>query len=109
MSTNPTHWNTLAARARHGEYEAAAQLRDELAPQMTRLVRRTLRSGTTHSPLDRQILSEADRTLADHPECRGRDCEEMVQLVTQRLCARLLRDQIHPLQPTRRFADTFVR
>ncbi len=106
MMTPHSTWQQLATLVREGNQDAARRLQDELAPQMVRLVRRTLRTWTDRSPLDRQILAEAQRTLDSNPEQRQRDSEEVVRLVTQRLCARLLQDQTAPFNPTRRLHDT---
>jgi len=99
MNSNSSNWQQMASRVRAGETESAVRLREELSPQMVRLVRRTLRTGSEHSSLDRQILAEADSVHLYHPD-QPRDSEEMVQLVAQRICARLLQPQTNPFVRT---------
>src|SRR5829696_6730713 len=107
MNPNPSNWYQMASRVRSGEVETAVRLRDELSPQMVRVVRRTLRTGSGHSPLDRQILAEADSVHTSRPD-QPRDSEEMVRLVTERLCDRLLQRQTRPFLHTYGRPETTV-
>jgi hypothetical protein len=76
---------SLAARARDGDVQAAHSLREELEPQMLRIVRRAMRSGTASSPLARRILAVA----AEVPAQSGawpHDGEHVIGRVASRLC-----------------------
>ncbi|MCI0464579.1 MAG: hypothetical protein L0Z62_47215 [Gemmataceae bacterium] len=74
---------TLATQVRCGDREAVTELREELMPRLTPVVRQVLRTGSDSSPLDRRILRELARARrADGPHGR-----RLVGRVVRRLCA----------------------
>lgn len=72
----------LAARANGGDSSAVAELHDELADHMTRIVRRALRPGARLTPVTQRVLNEADRLQ----DWRDGNQEGFVSLVAGRLC-----------------------
>ena len=85
MKSDMRQLENLADRARRGDSEAAADLRERLAPRMIHLVRQALRSGQAVFSIDRRILTEARRSLTDNPQQSPPD-ERLVQEIALRLC-----------------------
>src|SRR5262249_46014090 len=99
MNSDMRLLESLANRVQHGEREAAARLSQLVAPHMVYIVRRALRRGSGASVLDRRILAEAERALADDPDRPGpgEDLDEgLVRQIAQRLCDRLAREGDQP-------------
>jgi hypothetical protein len=82
----------LAVRTENGERAASDKLRGLLAGQLHHIVRRTLRSWAVHSALDRRILAEAEQAHGSPYPPRPERLEGLVDEVTRRLSATLLRD-----------------
>ncbi len=88
MTSDFSHLQQLAERARGGEGEAAARLHQMIAPALLRIVRRALGGGGVPGPLGRHIQAELRRALADRPPG---DPEGLARRVAERLCDNLLR------------------
>ena len=86
MDTKDNDLDTLAARAGQGDRHASARLRHKLEPQLTLIVRRTLRTGEAHSPLTRCVLAEARRLWDDPRQPRFDSPELLVAAVARRVC-----------------------
>ena len=98
----------LMTRAREGSQAAGAHLRRLVAPQMVRIVRRTLRTGERLTPLDRRILVEAERARADEPRRYEHDANGLVLDVAARVCDSLVRGAPHSAEPTRCLTETVM-
>lgn len=86
----------LATRARHGDVGAGAQLRQELEPQMVRIVRRAVRAGGD-SPLARRITDAARRAMPLGPP-QSADPDGLARRVAHSLCDAVL-GQLQPRPP----------
>ena len=82
----------LAKRVGEGDFQAKAQLRQELEPGLPLIVRRVLERGTAHSSLERKILLAA-RRLAPPPRPGASD--PRAAPVAQNLC-RMVIDRLWP-------------
>jgi hypothetical protein len=85
MNSYMLQLESLADRVRRGDSAAVADLRQRLAPGMVYKVREVLRAGYGVSSLERRILAEAERALADNPDRSPQD-EGLVHQIAQRLC-----------------------
>ncbi len=72
----------LATQAGRGDAAATARLRQQLEPQLERIVRCTLRSGRDTNPLARRVLDEARRVATDPRE----PAESLARRVARRMC-----------------------
>jgi hypothetical protein len=77
----------LAARVREGDPAATGELRRELESKVRHLVRRTLRTGASNSPLARRILAEAERLSSTGGES---DREALIACVARGICETVL-------------------
>jgi hypothetical protein len=93
MDDHRNDLHDLAARARQGDPQAARRLRELVAPQMVRIVRRALRAGAAATALERRILDVAESARRDPPDPRPNPGESLVRRVAGRLCDGLLRDR----------------
>lgn len=109
MLNQTSSYLQLAEQADRGEQHAATMLRDQLAPQMSFIVRRVLRTGEVRSALDQRIANEAKRLLAHSGDTQlHNDQELLVQEVAHQLCQRIYQQSLHGSAPTRMFSeDTF--
>jgi hypothetical protein len=99
---------TLAFRAGRGDRQAGATLRQQLEPQLARIVRCTLRSGRDSNPLAKRVLAEA-RRLTPKLQPSGQDApEHVVSFVVRRLCASLSTALAQTVQPKRWTLDTVL-
>jgi hypothetical protein len=80
----------LADRAGLGDASAKVQLRQEMEPEVVRIVRRVIQNGAGPSPLDRRILAVADSLGLDTVSAAGEDGELLVRHVAQRVCATVM-------------------
>jgi hypothetical protein len=85
MNSYMLQLESLADRVQRGDSAAAADLRRRLTPGMVYKVREVLRAGQGVSSLERRILAEASRALADNPDHSSQD-EALVRQIAQRLC-----------------------
>src|SRR5581483_10896332 len=85
--------DALADKAGRGEPLAQVHFREEVEPQLQRIVRYTLKRGVGTSTLDRRILAEARRLrhagwYEDSEELAGQIARNLCRQVLNRLPAR---------------------
>ena len=80
----------LRARAARGDASAVRDFERTFASPIRRIVRRVLRLQRAETPLERGIMSEAARQRDGHTGSSA-DGEQLVSLVTRRLCEAVLR------------------
>ncbi len=90
MSGKECDLDTLAARVGRGDSAAAAELRRQLVPHLTRLVRLTLREGAGCPTLDPCILAEVRRAVGPGGAYAAADHAHLVDRVARRLCQSVL-------------------
>jgi hypothetical protein len=84
---------SLASQVEQGNDEAVTRLRQELQPNVERMVRRAIRcGGASRSPVDRKILSRVRALAADTDLSRGSEPEWVVFEVTRSLCDAVIGD-----------------
>jgi len=90
MNVNEHDLETLALRARRGDPAAGAALRQQLEPQLRRIVRNTLKTGRDSNPVARRVLAMA-RRVADVPPQAGWEApESLVSQVARQVCESVL-------------------
>jgi hypothetical protein len=106
IKETPMNWHNnpfakLAARIRRGEPAAAEQFRQQMTPQLVRLVRRVVRYGPCTSAWEQKIQAETERLLS----CRANapDSDQVIGQVAQRLC----QDMVDNLRQELRAEDTW--
>jgi len=83
-SSNP--FAQLAAQVRRGEESAAEHFRQQMTPQLVRMVRRVVRYGPCSSPWEQRIQAETQRLL---DRCGGMlptDSDQLIGQVARHLC-----------------------
>jgi hypothetical protein len=81
--------DVLLARAGRGDPAAVAQLRQQLEPDLARIVRRALKGGGMKT-VSRLVLAEAGRVVRDPRGQSPGGCEELARQVAGRLCEAVL-------------------
>ena len=74
---------TLANQAEAGDSSARLELHRHLEPEMVHIVRRVLRAGAGHSPVDRRILAEARRLGLNGEVAASADGELLIRTVAR--------------------------
>jgi hypothetical protein len=83
----------LASQVEQGNDEAARQLRQELEPNVERMVRRAIRvGGASRSPVDRKIMSRVRALALDGDMSRCGQPDWIVFEVTRSLCDAVIGD-----------------
>jgi hypothetical protein len=86
MNCNSNPFAQLAARVRRGEESAAEQFRQQMTPQLVRMVRRVVRYGPCSSPWEQKIQAETQRLLARNGGMLPTDSDQVIGQVARRLC-----------------------
>jgi len=76
----------LVRRAGQGDALALAELRQELQPQMIRIVRRALRTETVNSALAQRIRTTVHQVYGSAKNRSAKDSDGLVGQVARRLC-----------------------
>lgn len=80
----------LAARTGRGDPAAESQLRQQLEPQMVRIVSQALRSGTGRTPLARNILAKARQLAPAGGGTQAENRDRLIRRVARELCASVI-------------------
>jgi hypothetical protein len=91
MSSANQTMQDLARRARQGDALALAELREDLRPQMVRIVRRALRSETDNPPLVQGIRATADQVRCSAKNRAAKDSDGLIGQIARRHCDLLAR------------------
>ena len=83
MNANFTSLNDLAQRVQEGDARAKSHMKEQLGPQLARIVRRVLERGTASSPLEHKILAAAHRLA---PAAAGARLDARTDPVARSLC-----------------------
>jgi hypothetical protein len=83
---------SLAQRVQEGDYEARAQLKQDLEPSLARIVRRVLEKGTATTTLEQKILIAAQRLC---PQERPSPRDPRTQSLAHNLCLMIV-DRLWP-------------
>jgi hypothetical protein len=84
MGNSSSDLNQLTARK--GDSRAAAELLQRLQPQVTRMIRRVMRSGATHSPFAQRVVAEVDRLKPTLPNHSPVGQEYLIGQISHRIC-----------------------
>jgi len=99
--TNP--FAQLAARVRRGDDAAAEQFRQQMTPQLVRMVRRVVHYGPCRSAWEQQIHAETKRVLSRSGGLLQPDSDQVIGQVANRLC----QDMVDSLQQEWKPEDTW--
>jgi hypothetical protein len=86
--TNP--FAELVTRMKHGDQAARLHLRQQMAHNLLHIVRRSIRTGSAASPLDRRILAEAQRVRTELVREVASDPEQLIRIVAHNLCSAMM-------------------
>jgi hypothetical protein len=86
MGTNRFDLWQLAARIQNGDTTATGVFLSELERQISRMIRRQVRLGSTRSEVDLRIAAEMGQLLGEYPHAFSVDRDELIQKATQRIC-----------------------
>ena len=89
MQRNTNPFTELTERVSRGDGDARVQLRQQLEPELVRIVRLTL-AGDGTSPVARRIFAEARRLASETDEESETSREEVVREVAHSLCNLIL-------------------
>jgi hypothetical protein len=87
MYRSQNEFVALADRAEAGDAWAQGELCRTLEPEMVRIVRRVVQSGSGRSSMDRRILVEADRIGLDAEAAASADGELLIRKLARFLSA----------------------
>jgi hypothetical protein len=106
MSAHEYEMEGLAFRAGRGDPQAKVTLRQQLEPEIVRMVRRTLKSGMGTHPLARKALAEARRLGPQSPAAEP--TEHLIFTVARRVLETVMATATAAARPQRWATETVV-
>jgi hypothetical protein len=86
MGTNRFDLWQLADRIQHGDSAATGMFLRELERQISRMVRRQIRSGSTRSEVDQRIAAAMGQLRGEIPCFAPVDPHQLIEQATRRIC-----------------------